>query len=122
MCVPFALTGCSRAGPQTLALELGPEGYGAVLLEALRWLAAVTAAGLVAGMASDEVIAFVEAMLEEDRREWRFEELTVHGAAFVRERYQRAATDPAYRQALAAQASHLEPLVAALRQWHRDRR
>lgn len=81
-------------------LVLGPERYGAELLAALRWLARVTAAGILTRLACDDVIAFVTSTLEVDKLEWKYEELTEHGAAFVADRYRRAQEDPVYQQGL----------------------
>ena len=81
-------------------LIVGPEGFGGVLLEALQWMARVTAAGILGVMAQERVVAFVKQVLERDKPEWRFEELTEHVQTFVDDRYQRATNDTAFRQAL----------------------
>ncbi len=81
-------------------LRLGPEGYGAELLTALRWLASVAAAGILTSLACEDVIAFVTSTLEVDKPDWKYEELTEHGAAFLTDRYRRAVEDPVYQQGL----------------------
>ncbi len=108
-----------QRGTDTYELVIGPEGYGAVLLEALRWLARAAAAGILAAVSSEQLAAFVQHYLDTERPEWRFEELTIHGAAFIRDRYQRAAEDPGYQQGLAdhRQDEELAVLVAAVQQW-----
>lgn len=100
-------------------LVIGPEGFGAVLLEALQWLARVTAAGIVGPLARDQVAAFVQQYLEREKPEWRFEELTEHAAGFVDDRYQRAAHDADYRQALESKRhdADLAALVLEIQQW-----
>jgi hypothetical protein len=100
-------------------LVLGPEGFGAVLLEALQWLASVTAAGILGTVSRDHLLAFVQQYLELEKPEWRFEELTEHAAPFIRDRYQRAADDAAYRAALADKGGDpaLATLGAAIQRW-----
>lgn len=105
----------------TVELVIGPEGFGAVLLEALQWLAKVTAAGILGTLARDQVSAFVQHYLEQEKPEWRFEELTEHAETFVDDRYQRAASDAAYRQALVDQRDDptLSGLIVELQTWLR---
>ena len=62
-----------QAAADTYDLVLGPEGFGAALLEALQWLACVAAAGIVGTLGREQVIAFVQHYLEEEKPEWRFE-------------------------------------------------
>lgn len=83
-------------------LVLGPEGYGAELLTALRWLASVAAAGILNALSCRDVIAFVTSTLDDDRPDWKYEELTEHGATFLTDRYHRADHDPVYQQGLEA--------------------
>jgi hypothetical protein len=83
-------------------LVLGPEGYGAELLVALRWLARVAAAGILASLICEQAIAFVTSTLEAEKPEWKYEELTEHGAAFLADRYRRALEDPIYQRGLDA--------------------
>ena len=59
-------------------LIVGPEGFGGVLLEALQWMARVTAAGILGVIAQDRVVAFVKQVLERDKPEWRFEETSLY--------------------------------------------
>jgi hypothetical protein len=107
----------------TYELIIGPEGFGAVLLEALQWLARVTAAGIAGTLTSEHVSAFAQHYLEQEKPEWRFEELTEHTAAFVADRYRRATSDVDYRQAL--EQKRREPdfaaLVAELQAWGAQR-
>lgn len=81
-------------------LVIGPEGFGGVLLEALQWLARVTAAGIIAAIDSDQLEAFVRQYLERHRPDWRFEELTEHTGTFIHDRYQRMFEDKSYREGL----------------------
>ena len=99
-------------------LVLGPEGYGVELLAALRWLGSVAAAGLLASLTCEETSAYVTSTLEHDKPEWKYEELTEHGAAFLADRYRRAADDPVYQQGLEAlrEDEALSQLGAAMRQ------
>jgi hypothetical protein len=83
-------------------LVLGPEGYGAELLDALRWLARVAVAGILASLSCEDSSAFVASTLEIDKPEWRYEELTEHSTAFLTDRYRRADEDPLYQQGLQA--------------------
>jgi hypothetical protein len=103
----------------TYTLVIGPEGYGAVLLEALQWMARVTAAGIIAQVAGAQVRTFVRQYLEKERPDWRFEELTEHAETFIDDRYQRASDDVAYRQALEAkrQDAELSAWMIELRTW-----
>lgn len=89
-----------RHSAASYELVQGPEGYGAELLTALRWLASVAAAGILTSLACEDVIAFVTATLEVDKPEWKYEKLTEPGAAFVADRYRRAKEDPVYQQGL----------------------
>lgn len=101
----------------TYTLVIGPEGYGVVLLEALQWMARVTAAGIVGDVASAQVRTFVRHYLEQQRPDWRFEELTEHAETFIDDRYRRAADDPVYGQALEAKRHHLTVMVLELQTW-----
>lgn len=96
----------------TYELVIGPEGFGAVLLEALQWLAMATSAGILGTIAGDRLVAFVQQHLEREKPEWRFEELTEHVATFVADRYARAANDAEYYRALAVKRH--DPAFAAL--------
>ena len=100
-------------------LVIGPEGYGKELLAALRWLAWVTASGILTATAQDAVIAFVHHYLETVKPEWGYEELTEHAATFITDRYQRAVEDTDYRQALERYGHNtmLAALSDALQQW-----
>jgi hypothetical protein len=108
-----------RSAADTYQLVIGPEGFGAVLLEALQWLARVAAAGILGAIARDQTTAFVQHYLEVEKPEWRFEELTEHAATFVDDRYQRAARDAAYRQELerSRHTPRLAALVDEIRDW-----
>ena len=99
-------------------LVVGPEGYGAELLAALRWLGSVAAAGVLASLTCEEATAYVTSALERDKPEWQYEELTEHGAAFLADRYRRAADDPVYQQGLEAlrEDAALSQLGAVMRQ------
>lgn len=99
-------------------LVLGPEGYGAELLVALRWLARVAAAGILASLICEQAIAFVTSTLEAEKPEWKYEELTEHGAAFLADRYRRALEDPIYQRGLDAVRSDatLSRLSATMQQ------
>ena len=103
----------------TYELVMGPEGFGAVLLEALQWLAHVAAAGIVGSIASAQVAAFVAQYLEHERTDWRFEELTEHASAFINDRYRRAAEDHTYRQGLENKRHETDfaALMVHLQQW-----
>jgi hypothetical protein len=103
----------------TCTLVIGPEGYGAVLLEALQWMARVTAAGIVGNIAGDQVRTFVRHYLEQQRPDWRFEELTEHAEVFIDDRYRRASDDATYRQTLEAKRhdTELTTWVIELRTW-----
>lgn len=83
-------------------LVLGPQGYGAELLAALRWLGNVAAAGILASLTCEHANAFVTSTLEADKPEWKYEELTENSAAFLTDRYRRAHQDPIYQQGLAS--------------------
>jgi hypothetical protein len=109
-----------QLAPDTYALVLGPQGFGAVLLDALRWLAGVAAAGIITALPPEHVQAFVKHYLDSARPDWRFEEITEHAATFLQHRYQHAATDAEYRSALANthHNSALAMLLEELRQWH----
>jgi hypothetical protein len=100
-------------------LVIGPEGFGAVLLEALQWLARVTAAGISGALPQEHMLAFVKQSLEVEKPEWRFEEITEHAAAFIAARYRLAETDAEYRQALARKQDEptLSALIEELRRW-----
>lgn len=89
-----------RHSATSYELVLGPEGYGAELLSALRWLGRVAAAGILASLTCEAAHAFVTSTLEDDKPEWKYEELTEHGAALLADRYRRAREDPIYRQGL----------------------
>jgi hypothetical protein len=104
------------SAPDEYALVLGPQGFGAVLLEALQWLAHVTAAGIVGTVTPAQVAAFVDHYLEQQRPDWRFEEVTEHAETFIRDRYQRALDDAVYRQGLEQETS-LATTVLELQAW-----
>ena len=105
-----------QAAPDAYTLILGPQGFGAVLLEALQWLAHVTAAGIVGMVTPAQVTAFVEHYLEQQRPDWRFEEVTAHAETFIRDRYQRALDDAVYRQGLHQEAS-LVATIGEIQAW-----
>lgn len=109
-----------QPAPDRYALVLGPQGFGAVLLEALQWLAHVTAAGIVGALAPAQIAAFVEHYLEQQRPDWRFEEVAEHADTFIRERYQRAVDDAMYRQGLEQEAS-LTTTVLEIQAWVKER-
>jgi hypothetical protein len=100
-------------------LVIGPSGFGAVLLEALQWLARVAAAGIIGALPQEHVEAFVKHFVNSERPDWRFEEITEHAATFLGHRYQLATTDAEYR--LALMHTHDDPalarLVEELRRW-----
>ena len=106
-------------GADTYRLSLGPQGFGAELLEALRWLAHVTAAGILNGFTHQQTVAFVQHYLEVDKPEWGYEELTEHAETFIQDRYHRVTTDTDYRQALESQRQNpaLIMLQTDLRNW-----
>ena len=108
---------------ETFELSLGPQGFGAELLNALRWLAQVAAVGILHTLPGEEVTAYVQHYLEVDKPEWGYEELTEHGAAFIRDRYQRATTDPDYQRGLdtVRQDPVLVTLGIQLQQWRSAR-
>lgn len=100
-------------------LVLGPSGFGAELLDALRWLGRVAAAGAMEALPCNDVIAFVKHYLEVDKPDWAFEELTEHAGTFIADRFDRARHDPDYRQGLEAQRQDpgLVALGADIRRW-----
>jgi len=106
-------------GDDTYRLSLGPQGFGAELLEALRWLAHVAAAGILNGLTPDQTAAFVQHYLEAEKPEWGYEELTEYADTFIQDRYQRATTDIDYRQALESQRQNpaFTLLQTDLRNW-----
>lgn len=108
-----------RREPAAYTLVIGPEGYGAILLEALQWMARVTAAGIVSAVPGAQVTAFVRHYLERQRPDWRFEELTEHAETFIDDRYRRAASDTTYRHALETHQHDpgLSAWVVALQDW-----
>ncbi|WP_089935523.1 hypothetical protein [Candidatus Entotheonella palauensis] len=91
-----------RHAAESYELVLGPEGYGAELLAALRWLGNVAAAGILASLTCEEASAFVTSTLEIEKPEWKYEELTEHSAVFLTDRYRRAGEDLIYQQGLEA--------------------
>jgi hypothetical protein len=103
---------------ESYELVIGPEGFGAVLLEALQWLARVTAAGIMGTVSQTDLQAYVKHYLDSQRPDWRFEEISDHAATFVRHRYDLAAADAEYRRALVR--THdlaLTVLMEELRRW-----
>ncbi len=107
-----------RLSAESYELVLGPEGYGAELLAALRWLGRVAAAGILAPITCERVNAFVTSTLEVDKPEWQYEELTQHSAMFLADRYRRAQEDAIYQQGLEVLRSDaaLSQLGAEMRQ------
>jgi hypothetical protein len=105
---------------ESYELVIGPPGFGAVLLEALRWLAHVAAAGIIGALPQEHVEAFVKHFINSVRPDWRFEEITEHAATFLNHRYQLATTDAEYRLALMHKHDDLalSKLVEELRRWH----
>jgi hypothetical protein len=89
-----------RHSAQSYELVLGPEGYGAELLTALRWLGSVAAAGILASLTCEDTSIFVTSTLETDKPEWKYEEITEHSSDFLSDRYRRATEDPIYQQGL----------------------
>jgi hypothetical protein len=107
-----------QLAPDTYELVIGPEGFGAVLLEALRWLARVTAAGIVGALPQAQVLAYVQQYLESQRPDWRFEEITEHAATFIEARYRRRETVGSYYQTLSTVSQPaLAAVVEELQQW-----
>jgi hypothetical protein len=107
-----------QPAPDTYELVIGPEGFGAVLLEALQWLARVTAAGIVGALQQAQVLAYVQQYLENQRPDWRFEEITEHAATFINERYRRLETEVSYYQTLSTSGEPaLATLVEELQRW-----
>jgi hypothetical protein len=104
--------------PDTYELVLGPEGFGAVLLEALQWLARVTAAGIMGALQQEQVLAYVKQYIEAERPDWRFEEVTEHATTFIHDRYRRIDTDARYHQTLmTTREPALVALVEELQRW-----
>ena len=99
---------------ESYELVIGPEGFGAVLLEALQWLARVTAAGIMGTVSQTDLQAYVQHYLDSARPDWRFEEISEHAATFIRHRYAYAAADAGYGRALANQ--HDDRALTALRE------
>lgn len=91
-----------RHSVESYELVLGPEGYGAELLAALRWLGHVAAAGILVSLTCQDANAFVTLTLEVDKPEWQYEELTQHSGEFLTDRYRRAQEDVVYRHGLEA--------------------
>lgn len=89
-----------RHSDESYELVQGPEGFGAELLAALRWLASVAAAGILVSLTCEDANTFVTSTLEVDKPEWKYEELTEHSEVFLTDRYRRAHEDPVYRQGL----------------------
>jgi hypothetical protein len=107
-----------QPAPDTYELVIGPEGFGGVLLEALQWLARVTAAGIVGALPPAQVLAYVQQYLENQRPDWRFEEITEHAATFIDTRYRRRETAGSYYQTLSTSGEPaLVALVEELQQW-----
>jgi hypothetical protein len=107
-----------HVAPDTYELAIGPEGFGAVLLEALRWLARVTAAGIIGALQQEQVLTYVQQYLDSQRPDWRFEEITEHAATFIDDRYRRLATDVSYSQTLTTtRQPALAALVEELQRW-----
>lgn len=108
-----------RPDAATIELSLGPKGFGAELLDALRWLAQVAAVGILHSLPSDDVIAYVHHYLEVNKPEWGYEELTEHGDNFIRDRYHRATTDDNYKQGLASLRQEPKLMIRSthLQQW-----
>jgi hypothetical protein len=104
---------------ESYELVIGPEGFGAVLLEALQWLARVTAAGVMGTVPQTDVQAYVQHYLDSERPDWRFEEISEHAATFIRHRYEHAAADAEYRRALVHKHDDfaLTALMEELRRW-----
>jgi hypothetical protein len=104
---------------ESYELVIGPEGFGAVLLEALQWLARVTAAGIMGTVSQTDMQAYVQHYLDSARPDWRFEEISEHAATFIRHRYAHAAADAGYCRALANQHDDvaLTALIEELRRW-----
>jgi hypothetical protein len=104
---------------ESYELVLGPEGFGAVLLEALQWLARVTAAGVMGTVSQADLQAYVQHYLDSERPDWRFEEISEHAATFIRHRYALAAADAEYHRALAESHGDLTlgAVVEELRRW-----
>jgi hypothetical protein len=104
---------------ESYELVVGPEGFGAVLLEALQWLAKVTAAGIMGTVSQTDMQAYVQHYLDSARPDWRFEEISEHAATFIRHRYAHAAADAEYGRALANQHDDvaLTALMEELRRW-----
>ncbi len=107
-----------RHSATSYELVLGPEQYGAELLAALRWLANVAAAGILASLTCEDTCKFVASTLEVDKPEWKYEELTEHGATFVTDRYRRSHEDPIYQRGLESARGNadLSQLSAAMQQ------
>ena len=107
-----------RHSAQSYELVLGPEGYGAELLAALRWLGSVAAAGILAPLVYEDACTFVTSTLEMDKPEWKYEEITEHSTDFLLDRYRRASEDPIYQQGLEAVRDDvaLLQLVASMQQ------
>jgi hypothetical protein len=107
-----------RHSAQSYELVLGPEGYGAELLAALRWLGSVAAAGILASLTCEDACIFVTSTLETDKPEWKYEEITEHSTDFLLDRYRRASEDSIYRQGLEAVRDDvaLLQLVASMQQ------
>jgi hypothetical protein len=104
---------------ESYELVIGPEGFGAVLLEALQWLARVTAAGVIGTVPQTDIQAYVQHYLDNERSDWRFEEISEHAATFIRHRYEHAAADAEYRRALVNTHGDLAlgAVVEDLRRW-----
>jgi hypothetical protein len=104
---------------ESYELVIGPEGFGAVLLEALQWLARVTAAGVMDTVPQTDVQAYVQHYLDSARPDWRFEEISEHAAMFIRHRYELAAADTEYHRALVNTPGDvaLSAVVEELRRW-----
>jgi hypothetical protein len=104
---------------ESYELVIGPEGFGAVLLEALQWLARVTAAGIIGTVSQADLQAYVQHYLDSARPDWRFEEISEHAATFIRHRYDLAAADAEYRHALVHTHDDvaLTALMEELRRW-----
>jgi len=107
-----------RHSTQSYELVLGPEGYGAELLAALRWLGSVAVAGILASLTCEDASVFVTSTLETDKPEWKYEELTEHSTDFLTDRYRRAHEDSIYQQGLEAVRGDvaLLQLAAAMQQ------
>jgi hypothetical protein len=90
-----------------------------VLLEALQWLARVTAAGVMGTVSQTDVQAYVQHYLDSARPDWRFEEISEHAATFIHHRYAHAAADTEYRRALVNTPGDvaLSAVVEELRRW-----